>query len=165
MWVFYCLCVVMSSFDFFICLEEVPCVCVWLCCGLTQVCSSLFVVQIPPMPHAPSVPPSVLVFCRPVMTKLVGVDILSPDFDTETAIQHPAGKPFMLAFVNIADNGGILTAGDGTPLKSSLTFLSNNLHDRGTVVVALPDWEFNRTKLKGDPYHVQRVVLSIERWE
>lgn len=98
----------------------------------------------------PSIPRPLLLFCRPIMTKLVSVDILSNNLDTETDIQHPAGQPFMLAFVNIVGNHGAFTSDDGTCLKSALTFLSNNLHDRGTVVIALPDWEFNRTKLKGD---------------
>ncbi len=84
------------------------------------------------------------------MWKLLVADLFSPTFDTETGVQHPAGTPIMLAFVNIAENGGVLVGEEGALLKSALTFLSNNLSDRGTVAVALPDWEFNRTKLKGD---------------
>lgn len=105
-----------------------------------------------------------LLFCRATMTKLVRLDILSSEVDTETGIQHPAGKPFMLAFVNIAANGGAVTSDDGSTLKTALTFLCNNLHDRGTVVIALPDWEFNRTKLKGDTY-VHVSLLPIEGLE
>lgn len=84
------------------------------------------------------------------MAKLVNVDIFDPSLDAETDIRHPANTPFMLAFVNIAANGSVLVADDGAVLKSALTFLSNNLNDRGTVVMALPDWDFPRTKLKGD---------------
>lgn len=82
------------------------------------------------------------------MTKLVNVNILATDLNAETDIQHPEGRPVMLAFINIADDPG-LGADDGTVLRSALTFLSNNLDDRGTVALALPDWEFPRTKLKG----------------
>eukprot|EP00752_Nemacystus_decipiens_P011591 g10293.t1 len=87
---------------------------------------------------------------RPVMTKLVGVDILSKAnaTHTELTIQHPAGKPLMLAFVNVAEHVGVVTSDDGATLITALSFLADNLHDRGTVVIALPDWEFNRTKLK-----------------
>lgn len=97
----------------------------------------------PPLPSASAL------LCRLVMSKLVGLDILSADLDAETDIQHPTGKPIMLAFVNVAANLEVLTREDQTALKRALTFLCNNLSDRGTVVVALPDWEFNRTKLKG----------------
>lgn len=96
--------------------------------------------------------------CRPLMTKLVSVDLLGKGtLDTETDIQHPAGRPFMLAFVNIAADRSTLTS-DGSVLKAALTFLCNNLHSRGTVVVALPDWEFNRTTLKGD------IETSLFQW-
>lgn len=107
-------------------------------------------------------PTSLLLFCRSLMTKLVQLDILSPDFDAETDILHPAGKPIMLAFLNIAANRGVLTRDDGTVLKNALTFLCNNLSDRGTVVIALPDWEFNRTKLKGDLNVHRRCCKSID---
>lgn len=89
-------------------------------------------------------------FLRPLMTKLVNVDIFASGLDSETDIQHPANTPFMLAFINIAANGSLLAEDDGAVLKNALTFLSNNLNERGTIVMALPDWEFPRTKLKGD---------------
>lgn len=83
------------------------------------------------LPLPPSIARPLLLFGRPIMSKLVRVDILSSDIDTETDIKHPAGKPFiMLAFVNIAGNGRFLTADDGALLKSALIFLCNNLHDR-----------------------------------
>lgn len=102
---------------------------------------------------------------RPLMSKLVNVDIFAPDLDAETDIRHPANTPFMLAFVNITANGSVLAADDGAVLKSALTFLSNNLNERGTIVMALPDWEFPRTKLKGDLYLPARVDSCSWKFE
>lgn len=123
--------------------------------------------------HAPSLfnqrpspafaPPTSLPVCRPIMTKLVSVDILGDPLDTDVEIQHPDGQPFMLAFVNIAANASVLAADGGSVLKSALTFLSNNLHERGTIVIALPDWEFPRTMLKG--IRVCVLLLVPVEWE
>lgn len=83
------------------------------------------------------------------MTKLVNVDLLGNSLNTETKIQHPNGRPVMLAFVNITGNPSILSEGDGGGFKTALTFLSNNLDDRGTVVVALAGFDFPATILTG----------------
>ena len=84
------------------------------------------------------------------MVKLVNVDLLGTSLNTETSIQHPPGRPVMLAFINITANPSILNEGDGGALKAALTFLCNNLDERGTVVVALADFEFPATTLTGD---------------
>ena len=62
----------------------------------------LRLIQTPPL-FAPSVlRHSCSLAGKSLMTKLVGLDILSPDFDTETDILHPAGTPIMLAVLNIS---------------------------------------------------------------
>ena len=84
------------------------------------------------------------------MSKLLELDILKSNFDVGTDVHHPQGKPIMLAFLNVAANRDVLTGDDQSTLKNALSFLADNLSERGTVVVALPDSEFNRTTLKGD---------------
>lgn len=96
------------------------------------------------------------------MTNLVSVDIFDKGLDLETTVQHPAGTPVMLAFVNIAGNSEVLEKDDGTLLTRALSLLANNLHERGTVVVALSDFCFNRPQLKGDLYELVLLLWEVQ---
>ena len=85
------------------------------------------------------------------MAKLVDLDLFgAASLNTEVDIRHPAHQPFMMAFVNIASNASVLTVAEEGRLRAALGLLADNLHDRGTIVVALQDWNFNYDRLQGD---------------
>lgn len=87
---------------------------------------------------------------RPIMSKLINVDIFSPGLDQCVDIQHPVDCSFMIAFLNIAEHHSVMTPAGENRLTSVLDLIANNMHDNGTVVIALPNFEFELTRLKGD---------------
>lgn len=95
-------------------------------------------------------PASRLLSRRSLMTNLVGADVFSHGFDLATPVQHPKKTPVMLSFVNIAANREVLTSDGMTLLQNVLIFVADNMSDRGTVVVALPDVSLHAEKLTGD---------------
>lgn len=86
------------------------------------------------------------------MSRVVAADVLSPTFNMETDVLHPSGTKFVLAFLNIADCPSIVDVGssDGAALCTALRFLSDNLDDRGTIVIALSDLFCHKSHLQGE---------------
>lgn len=84
------------------------------------------------------------------MSKLVNVDVFGGSVDPLVDISSPAGKPVMMAFLNIVKHGSIMSAEDDTHLTGVLDLVASNLDELGTVVVALPDFDFPLRHLKGE---------------
>lgn len=85
------------------------------------------------------------------MSKLVNLDVFGASVDSLVDVTSPAGTPAMMAFLNIVNHCSIMSADDDARLVNVLDLLSRNLDERGTVVIALPDFEFPLTRLKGEP--------------
>lgn len=83
------------------------------------------------------------------MSKLVNVDVFGPTQDYLDP-RHPEKCPYMMAFLNIVEHHSVMTPAEEARLTTALDMLQKNLHDRGTIVVALPDWVFERPRLKGN---------------
>lgn len=85
------------------------------------------------------------------MSKLINMDVFGGNSSNISVdLRHPADCPFMMAFLNIAEHNSVMTPAEESRLTAALDLLQKNMHDRGTLIVALPDWEFERTRLKGD---------------
>lgn len=85
------------------------------------------------------------------MSKLENINVFD-NIDVTKNVRSPADCKYMIAFLNIAENHGVLSAAEEEKLARTLDFLAANMHDRGTLAIALPDMGlgFNFERLKGD---------------
>lgn len=91
------------------------------------------------------------------MTRVANVDVLGATFDGLANVSHPVGIKFMVAFLNISEQVvfeepiSIVQPGSklAPRLQQALDFISNNMDDKGTLVLALPDMKFEATYLSG----------------
>lgn len=97
------------------------------------------------------------------MSKVVNVDVFggSVDHSLLDIFSSPAGNPVMTAFLNIVKHGSIMSAGNDTHLTRVLDLVASNLDELGTVVVALPDFDFPLRYLKGKQNQSQDLVSIL----
>lgn len=84
------------------------------------------------------------------MSRLVNVDVFGANIDPILDVRSPANCPFMMTFLCITEHYSIVTPGEEEHFRHILDFLARNMHDRGTLYVALPNMEFERGYLKGN---------------